>query len=85
MKFVKSSNETSQPVNPPVAASGLTSKDLTVFFETQQRALDRHFSDLKMTMIGHSSSAGERLAIETLKRAEENERKLLEALNRYKP
>ena len=83
VKSVKSSSENSQPVKPPVAPSGLTSKDLKACFENQQKSLDKHFSDLKMTMIGHSSSAGERLAIETIKRAEENERKLLDALNRY--
>ena len=66
----------------PVSSVGLTSKDLNTFFESQQRALEKHFSDLKLALVGHSAAASDRLAIETLKRSEESEKRLLDALNR---
>ena len=66
----------------PVSSVGLTSKDLNTFFESQQRALEKHFADLKLALVGHSTAASDRLAIETLKRSEESEKRLLDALNR---
>ena len=66
----------------PVSSVGLTSKDLNTFFESQQKALEKHFSDLKLALVGHSVAASDRLAIETQKRSEESEKRLLDALNR---
>ena len=70
-----------QSSSKPVSL-GLTSKDLATFFESQQRSLEKHFSDLKHALVGHSTAASDRLAIETLKRSEESEKRLLDALSR---
>jgi hypothetical protein len=81
---VKSANS-SQPEEPVSKAVpiGLTGKDLNIFFETQQKSLEKQLSDLKLALLGHTSSVSERLSIETIKRAEESEKRLLEALNRF--
>ena len=81
---VKSANSSrpEKPVLNPVSI-GLTGKDLNSFFESQQKSLEKHLADLKLTLLGQTSSSSERLSIETIKRAEESEKRLLEALNRF--
>ena len=76
------SSQPEEPVSKPVPI-GLTGKDLNIFFETQQKSLEKQLRDLKLALLGHTSSVSERLSIETIKRAEESEKRLLEALNRF--
>jgi len=78
----KSVSGSDKPVSKPVR-TGLTSKDLSACFEAQQKSLEKVLTDLKLTVVGGVAAAGEKVSVEAVKRSEESEKRLLEALNRF--
>jgi hypothetical protein len=55
---------------------------LTSCFEAQQKTLEKHFNDLKLSVLGNVAMATEKWSLETVRKSEESEKRLLDALNR---